>query len=193
MSRSLSQASSAYSKSSGSESGQSLLGPAEVLTIYDGSSSQKYSDTFEKYSGLNEVYKETDETPLSSPDSIFNLPISGEKDAIKFIETYFYKFILRIQDNEVFSTRVTIYETIVYALSFKEAMSKGIKIFIEKNKIFKFYGKELETLFMSLKTNEQNIFDENCNIEFLCNKIVYLSTEKIQLNKILILEEGHKE
>jgi hypothetical protein len=152
---------------------------SEVLTIYDGSSSQKYSDTFEKYSeisDINNINKKTDETY-----------------ATKFIETYFYKFILRIQDSEIFSTRVAIYEIIVYALSHEEAISKGIKTLIENDKIFKNYGEEFKNLLYSLKINEQNIFDEHCKIDFLRNKIIFLTSEKIEVNKISILEEGHKE
>ena len=174
-----------------------MNGTSEVLTIYDGSSSQKYSDTFEEYTGLSNINKSSNGNLRSS--SVFLQPDQGasckpiEKDSTKFIETYFYKFILRIQDSEVFSTRVAIHEIIVYALSHEEAISKGIKTLFENDKIFKFYGKELENLFNSLKINEQNGFDEHCKIDFLRNKIVFLNSEKIKVNKISILEEGHKE
>jgi len=162
---------------------------SEVLTIYDESSSQKYSDTFEEYSEhcVISISKESDKRNLI--DIIHN----EEKLGKKFIETYFYKFILRIQDSEVFSTRVAIYETIVYATTYEEARLKGMKNFLEKDKIFKFYGKELENLFNSLQNYSENKFDENCKIDFLRNKIVYVYSKKIEVDKISILEEGHKE
>ena len=161
---------------------------SEVLTIYNSSSSQKYSDTFEEYIGHSNICSSVGLyiDQLTSFDQ-------SEKDATKFIETYFYKFILRIQDSEVFSTRVAIHEIIVYALSHEEAISKGIKTLVENDKIFKIYGEEFKSLLNSLKINKENILDENCNIDFLRNKIIFLNSEKIEVNKISILEEGHKE
>jgi len=141
---------------------------SEVLTIYEGSSSINYSDTFEK-------------------DSV------SESNAKEVIESYFYKFILRIQDSEIFSTRVAIYEIIIYAVSLQESYIKGMKILLEKDQTFKFYGKALENIFMTLKIDYQNKFDHTCNIDFLRNKIIYVTSEKIIVNKISILEEGHKE
>lgn len=174
--------------------------------VCDESSSQKYSDVFEEYNSSKESLSKdvtvkiiqhlvAPETFIKSKKSAFEEVFldSGEKNATKFIETYFYKVILRIQDNEVFSTVVLIYETIVYALSYEEHISKGIKTILENTKTFKFYGKELENIFMSLEINEENIFDEHCKIDFLRNKIVILNSEKIEVNKISMSEEGHKE